>query len=68
MMGIIYNNRIYIRNIHATLYNVGANQHIILPLYKIENPLFQFMPFQLSVGVADRNIRTKTLYHIGHFG
>src|SRR5215470_20020871 len=68
LVGIIHDDRIYIRDIDTTFHNVGANKHIIFPVDKIKNSLFKLMTLHLPMSITNAQIRTKTLYNICHFG
>src|SRR5690349_15999512 len=66
-MRIVYDNGIHIRNIHATFYNIRTYQHIIFPVYKVKDLLFQLVAFHLSVRIRYTQVRTLCLYHSSHF-
>ena len=53
LMGIINDDSVDIRNIYATFHNVGTNQHIVFLLNKIQDSLFQFVTFHLTVCETD---------------
>src|SRR6476659_8187624 len=66
LMGTVYNDRIYIRDINTAFHNIGANEHIILSVDKIKNSFFKIVTFHLPVRIADVEIRAKALDDICH--
>ena len=61
LVSIIYNNSIYIGDIHTTFNYVSANQHIIFPVHKIKNGFFEPVAFHLPVRISYAKVRAKSL-------
>src|SRR6185437_94890 len=68
MMGVVDDNGIDVGNIHAAFHDVGTNQHIIFPVDKVEDTLFQFVAFHLPVRITDTEIGAKRLDDGCHLG
>src|SRR5580658_6421852 len=67
MMGIVYNYRVYIRDIDPAFNDIRTYQDIIFLIDKIKDTFFQFIPLQLSMGKTNIQIGTQTLDNSCHF-
>src|SRR4029077_5579335 len=66
-MRILYDDRIYIGNIHTTFHDIRTYKYVIFFIDKMKDSFFQFMTFHLSMRVSDTEIRTKFLQQDRHF-
>src|ERR1700683_2115090 len=67
MVGVVDDDRIHIRDIHAALDDIRTNQHIVFPVDKIEDPVLQIVSFHLTMCISDAEIGAKSLDDRRHF-
>ena len=65
-MGAIDNDGVGIGDINTVLDDGGREQHIVVIVGEVEDNLFQFLRFHLSMTNGDTGIRDILMNHIGN--
>src|SRR5215471_5740958 len=67
-MSIVDDDCVHVSDVYSTFNNIGADQHVVFTVNKIQNSLLQVVPLHLPVRITNAEIRTKSLDHIDNFG